>query len=889
MFGFKRTNKKSKKSAKKTNGQTSKQLGIEALEPRILLSATWTDGDTGDPIAGPTEGADVFTGDNAADIADGLGGDDVMFGGGGKDTLSGSAGNDTIDGGNHDDTLSGGDGDDTLSGGNHDDTLSGGDGNDVLDGGSHNDTLDGGAGDDILIGGQGNDSLDGGTGTDTADYSNSTGGVNVDLTSGTATGDGNDTLTNIENVTGSNQNDTLTGDGEDNVLNGGAGDDTLQGGTGDDTLDGGDGDDTLQGGDGDDQLDAGDGTDTADYSDASAAVTVDLNAGTASGGAGNDTLTDIENVTGSSHDDTLIDDAGDNVIDAGAGDDTIHYSGGNDTIMGQDGNDTIIIHSGRNGDVVNVDGGSGVNKIDVSAFDANDVNDDGSTLSVNLGNNESFTIHYTNIDSIEMANASPPPPPNLGPDAVDDSYNTTEDNAVTTGNVLGNDTDPENDALSITGFTQGANGTVVNNNDGTFTYTPDADFAGTDSFTYTVDDGNGGTDTATVTVNVAAQNDGPDAVDDSYNTTEDNAVTTGNVLGNDTDPENDALTITGFTQGANGTVVNNNDGTFTYTPDADFAGTDSFTYTVDDGNGGTDTATVTVNVAADPANNTPAGGQGPQPSPVSPVSVDPDDVSGPQVDVDPHDPTEEHNPLAGGDEPGFDAFAPGPLDEVETITLESESESNVEDLVQANNVDHATQGDRVDLFDDHSDQPKTNRAELGANDPDVFDMIMRGGKSAVPEFGNDDVAREFADAPKSQDGEHRGVGAWNPQDVEVIELAPEIYETGTFGELDTSLTDTLVNGYGQFQRDDWSDKHLPESGSSVATAAAVVTLPENEIEEVPLDQGLAGASEPAEPVGPMLQSLFPKVWAALAGIVGASHGPKVKEPGSDDQAGPRRR
>jgi hypothetical protein len=141
--------------------------------------------------------------------------------------------------------------------------------------------------------------------------------------------------------------------------------------------------------------------------------------------------------------------------------------------------------------------------------------------------------------------------------------------------------------------TQPANGTVVNN--GTdVTYTPDADFNGTDSFTYTVTDG-ALTDTATVTVTVSAVNDAPVAAADAPSTSEDTAVTI-DVLANDSDVESDPLSVDSVTQPANGTVVNN--GTdVTYTPDADWNGSDSFTYTVTDGVL-TDTATVTVTVVA---------------------------------------------------------------------------------------------------------------------------------------------------------------------------------------------------------------------------------------------------------------------------------------------------
>ncbi|MDU9389077.1 retention module-containing protein [Pseudomonas sp. zfem002] len=142
---------------------------------------------------------------------------------------------------------------DTLLGGSGNDTLNAGDGNDVLIGGDGNDSLYGGNGNDLLIGGPGNDLLDGGSGIDTASYASATSAVTVNLSIAAQQntgGAGLDTLVSIENLIGSDYNDTLTGDGNANVLQGGLGNDILNGAGGDDVLIGGRGDDTLTGGPG---------------------------------------------------------------------------------------------------------------------------------------------------------------------------------------------------------------------------------------------------------------------------------------------------------------------------------------------------------------------------------------------------------------------------------------------------------------------------------------------------------------------------------------------------------------------------------------------------------------------------------------------------------------
>ena len=194
------------------------------------------------------------------------------------------------------------------------------------------------------------------------------------------------------------------------------------------------------------------------------------------------------------------------------------------------------------------------------------------------------------------------------PVAVDDSYDAFEDTPlnVPAPGVLDNDYDPDEDNITVSDNTQPANGSVALNADGSFTYTPNANFFGDDTFTYIIcDDGTPSMcsiDPATVTISVApgTGNEPPVAVDNSYNALEDTQlnVPAPGVLGNDYDPDGDNIAITQNTQPANGSVTLNADGSFAYMPDVSFFGEDSYTYTIcDDGTPSLcDSATVTINV-----------------------------------------------------------------------------------------------------------------------------------------------------------------------------------------------------------------------------------------------------------------------------------------------------
>jgi Ca2+-binding RTX toxin-like protein len=228
---------------------------------------------------------------------------------------------------------------DVLLGNSVANMLNGGLGDDSLEGQVGDDTMLGGGGDDTLLGGAGDDQLSGQAGLDWASYANSASAVTVllSITAAQNTGGaGTDTLGGIENVIGSDHDDTLVGNNSDNVLNGLAGNDTLNGGG---------------------------GSDYATYATVGAGVVVDLDAGSATGGSGSDSLSLIENVIGSSFDDTLTGDANANILQAGVGNDTIDGGASADTMVGGLGDDTYVVD---NGDIVTEDAASGIDAVQSS-------------------------------------------------------------------------------------------------------------------------------------------------------------------------------------------------------------------------------------------------------------------------------------------------------------------------------------------------------------------------------------------------------------------------------------------------------------------------------------------------------------------------------------------
>ena len=343
-------------------------------------------------------------------LLSGLSGADSIMGGAGNDTLSGGAGDDTLNGGagtgdrvsyrlaagavsvNLQTGLAAGEGvdvllgiegaegsnfADTLLGSGGGDTLEGGSGNDELSGRAGNDRLSGDAGNDILIGGLGNDTLDGGAGlADRVSYWEAASGVNVNLQAGVATGEGTDTILNVEEAEGSSFNDTLVGlDIIGSLLSGLAGADSIMGGANNDTLSGGLGDDTLVASVGDTVL-GGDGIDLLDLTNSSTNLTVDIAGNIYQSGGVTRPLESVEVLRLGSGNDVVISALEVRSVDLGAGNDWISDNswGNNDSFFGGDGNDTLygrvgndllqggagddILLGGFNDDIL--DGGAGL-------------------------------------------------------------------------------------------------------------------------------------------------------------------------------------------------------------------------------------------------------------------------------------------------------------------------------------------------------------------------------------------------------------------------------------------------------------------------------------------------------------------------------------------------
>ncbi|BAI75749.1 hemolysin-type calcium-binding region (plasmid) [Azospirillum sp. B510] len=343
-------------------------------------------------------------------------------------------------------------GNDSLDGGDGNDTLYGGAGNDTLIGGLGDDSLDGGADNDLLAGGPGNDTIDGGAGNDTVTYANSATAVNANLATGVGTGEGTDVLRNLENVTGSAFDDVITGDGGANILLGGGGKDTITGGGGVDTIHGGDGDDLS-------------------------IFTVGTDGGTS---------------------------ANPELQDGDAGIDTFRV---------------MLTSAQLSNSAILADLRTLRNQIEAAAADPNAATKD--TDVANAATLTALGIKVADFEKLELYVDGQPVDVrtalNYAPTATAATTTTKEDTPVLNGKLKATDQDTVNgrtdEMMTFKGPgtngqpTRLQHGTLVVNADGTFTYTPDPDYSGTETFSFTVTDGYGGTSTATQTIKVTPQAD----------------------------------------------------------------------------------------------------------------------------------------------------------------------------------------------------------------------------------------------------------------------------------------------------------------------------------------------------------------------------------------------
>ena len=281
-------------------------------------------------------GNDTLSGDGGNDFLDGGSGQDTVYAGYGRDTVYGGLDNDSLDGGDDSDTVYGGAGDDSMYGGFGADLLNGDAGADTIDGGYDDDRAFGGDGDDVYVASYGKDTFTGGAGSDTVSFRNFY-SVKASLGTGSVAFSGASLgFTAVENLQGGYGNDTLTGDGQANVLDGVDGDDVLDGGAGNDTVIGGAGSNRLVG---------GTGTDTASYAAATVGVRVDLSIVRAQNtNVGTDTLSGIENLTGSDLNDDLRGNAGANLFIGGLGNDSISGGAGSDTVSYADASVGVTVN-----------------------------------------------------------------------------------------------------------------------------------------------------------------------------------------------------------------------------------------------------------------------------------------------------------------------------------------------------------------------------------------------------------------------------------------------------------------------------------------------------------------------------------------------------------------
>jgi len=226
----------------------------------------------------------------------------------------------------------------------------------------------------------------------------------------------------------------------------------------------------------------------------------------------------------------------------------------------------------------------------------------------NFNGSDSFTYKVCDIDhecsdatvSITISNIDD------SPIANDDSPEAFDEDNSTSGDVSINDDGFGDGGIVFTVLKNVNHGVLDFKNDGTWTYTPNKDYNGSDTFSYQVCDADTDCNDAEVSLTINSVNDSPIANDDNPNAINEDEVLTGNVIENDTDLGDGGVYTTIISNAINGFANLKADGTFSYTPNENYNGNDSFEYEICDADG--DCSKATVSISINPVNDLPMAG-----------------------------------------------------------------------------------------------------------------------------------------------------------------------------------------------------------------------------------------------------------------------------------------
>jgi LPXTG-motif cell wall-anchored protein len=239
--------------------------------------------------------------------------------------------------------------------------------------------------------------------------------------------------------------------------------------------------------------------------------------------------------------------------------------------------------------------------------------------------------------TIKDSDPGEPGDDNQPPVAQDDEYTTDKNTPIDITDYMDNDSDPDGDVITLVQrISDPENGIVTDNEDGSFTYTPNQDFVGRDCFDYQITDGEL-TDVASICITIKDSDPGepgddnqpPVAKDDRYSTQKNRTLTVDppGILVNDSDPDGDSIIVDVDTvsEPNHGTLTQKEDGSFIYTPDTNYTGTDTYTYRVFDGELYSEFATVTITIRPRSSGGGSSRDRDTDPRDTTPTPVDPDE------------------------------------------------------------------------------------------------------------------------------------------------------------------------------------------------------------------------------------------------------------------------